>query len=200
MEQEEVINPGLAIWVTEYNQYKLLPPVLKAEGIAIDGYYGFGDNQTRFFDGEVVLLSLENKIIQHLSISNVHFSREGFKWLIGGTEQLPQTPFLISSDLTIQIIFDGLVEIKDDKKVIDFSESDADIYPVGTKDWFAVMVVKGDNKAHLTAFSTYKNLKVSDNDEIWSFEWDCPVSKIKIVQRPCYKATMSVSNYAKEDI
>ena len=85
------------------------------------------------------------------------------------------------------MIFDGLVEIKDDKKVIDFSEPDADIYPVGTKDWFAVMAVKGDNKAHLTAFSTDKNLKVSDYDEIWSFEWNCPVSRIKIVQNALIK-------------
>ena len=87
----------------------------------------------------------------------------------------------------MQIIFDGLVEIKDDQKVIDFSEPDACIYPVGTRNWFAVMAVKGNNKAHLTAFSTYKNLKVSDNDEIWSFEWDCPVSRIKIVQNALIK-------------
>jgi hypothetical protein len=187
MEQEEVINLGLAIWITEYNQYQLLPPVWKADGTAIDAYHGFGDNDTRFFDGEVVLLSLENKIIQHLSISNVHFSREGFKWLIEGTERLPQAPFLISSNLTMQIIFDGLVEIKDDRKVIDFSDSDTCIYPVGTKDWFAVMTVIGNNKAHLTAFSTYKNLKVVDNDEIWSFEWDCPVSRIQIVQNVLIK-------------
>ncbi len=187
MEQEEVINRGLAIWITDYNQHKLLPPVWKADGIAIDAYHGFGDNQTRFFDGEVALLTLENKVIQRLSISNVHFSREGFKWLIGGTERLPQTPFLISSNLTIQIIFDGLVEIEDDKKVIDFSVSDDYIYPVGTKDWFAIMAVKGDSKAHLTAFSTYKNLNISDNDELWSFEWDCPVSRIRIVQNALIK-------------
>lgn len=187
MEREEVINRGLAIWITDYNQHKLLPPVWKADGIAIDAYYGFGDNETRFFDGEVALLSLENKIIQHLSISSVHFSREGFKWLIGGVDHLPQTPFLISSDLTIQIIFDGLVEIKDDKKIIDFCDPDAYIYPVGTKDWFGIMAVKGDSKAHLTAFSTYKNLKISDNDELWSFEWDCPISKIRIVQNALIK-------------
>jgi hypothetical protein len=44
------------------------------------------------------------------------------------------------------------------------------------------MIVKGWNLAHLTAFSPYKNLTVLDNDEIWSFEWDCPVSRIQIVQ------------------
>ncbi len=187
MEQQEVINLGLAIWITDYNQYKLSPPIWKADGIAIDAYHGFGDNETRFFDGEAILLSSENKIIQPLSISNIHFSHEGFKWLIGGTERLTQTPFLIASDLTMQIIFDGLVEIKDDQKVIDFSEPDACIYPVGTRNWFAVMVVKGNNKAHLTAFSPYKNLKVSDNDEIWSFEWDCLVSRIKIVQNALIK-------------
>lgn len=187
MEREEVINLGLAIWITEYSKYKQLPPVWKADGIAIDAYHGFGDNETRSFDGEAALLSLENKIIQGLSISNAHFSREGFKWLIGGTECLPQTPFLITSDPTMEIIFDGLVEIQDDKKVIDFSEPDTCIYPVGTRNWFAVMTVKGNNKAHLTAFSTYENLKVSDNDEIWSFEWDCPVSRIKILQNALIK-------------
>ncbi len=182
MEQEEVINPGLAIWITQYNQHKLLPPVWKAEGVAIDGHHGFGDNQTRFFDGEVVLLSLKSKIIQRLSISNAHFSRGGFKYLIGDTERLPQKPFLISSYLTLQIIFDGLVQIKDDQEVIDFSEADAYNYAVGARNWFAIMTVKGDNLANLTAFSPYKNLTVLDNDEIWSFEWDCRVSIIQIVQ------------------
>ncbi|GJD16117.1 hypothetical protein RIVM261_010730 [Rivularia sp. IAM M-261] len=182
MEQEEVINPGLAIWITEYKMYKSSPVVWKADGIAIDAYHGFGDNESRFFDGESVLLSLENKIIQRLLISHTHFSREGFKWLIEGTERLPQAPFLITSNPSIQIIYDGLIEITDDHKVIDFSEPDACIYPVGTRNWFAVMTVKGNNRAYLTAFSTYKNLRVLDNDEIWSFEWDCPVSKIKIVQ------------------
>jgi hypothetical protein len=49
------------------------------------------------------------------------------------------------------------------------------------------MTVIGNNKAHLTAFSTYKNLKVLDNDEIWSFEWDCLVSRIQIVQNVLIK-------------
>ncbi|MBW4602025.1 MAG: hypothetical protein KME29_21230 [Calothrix sp. FI2-JRJ7] len=187
MEQEEVINPGLAIWITECNLYKVLPSVWKADGIAIDAYHGFGDNETRYFDGEAVLLSLENKIIQRLSISNTHFSREEFQWLIQGTEHLPQTPFLITFHPKMQIIFDGLVEIKDDQKVIDFSEPDACIYPVGTKYWFAVMTVKANNRAYLTAFSTYKNLKVSDNEEIWSFEWDCLVSRIEIDQNVLIK-------------
>ncbi|BAZ09836.1 hypothetical protein NIES4071_16490 [Calothrix sp. NIES-4071] len=187
MEQEEVINPGMAIWITEYNMYKPSPIVWKADGIAIDAYHGFGDNETRFFDGEAVLLSLENKIIQRLSTSITHFSREGFKWLIKGTERLPQTPFLITSDPTMQIIFNGIVEIKDDQKVIDFSEPDACIYPVGARDWFAVMAVKGNNRAYLTAFSPHKNLKVLDNDEIWSFDWDCPVSRIKIAQNALIK-------------
>jgi hypothetical protein len=182
MEQEEVINLGLAIWITEYNQYKRSPPVWKADGIAIDACYGFGDNETRFFDGEAVLLSLENKKIQHLSVSNVHFSSEGFKWLIEGTDSLPQTPFLITSDLTVQVIFDGIVEVKDDEKVIDFSEPDTCIFPVGNRDWFAVMKVKGHSKVHLTAFSPYKNFQVSDNDEIWSFDWNCLVTRIKIVE------------------
>lgn len=192
MELQEVINPGLAIWITQYNQHRLLPPIRIADGIAIDGYHGFGDNQTRFFDGELALLSLEGKIIQHLSISNTHFSREGFKWLIGDTESLLQVPFLISSYLTIQIIFDGFVEIEDDQKVIDFSEPDTYIYAVGTRDWFGVMAVKGNNKAHLTAFSQYKNIKVLDNDKILSFEWDCPVSRIKVVQNALIKSKHNI--------
>lgn len=182
MEQEEVINPGLAIWVIEYSLHKPSPPVWKADGIVFDGYHGFGDNKTRYFDGEVVLLSGDNKTVESLSVSSAHFSREGFKWLLTGVERLPKPPFLISSDLSVQIIFDGDVEISEEREDLDFSEPNDNIYPVGTRDWFGIMTIKGHNKVNLVTFSRKKDVTVSQGDEVWSFEWDCPVGKIKNVQ------------------
>lgn len=182
MEQEKVINPGLAIWVIEYNLHKPSPPIWKADGIAFDDYHGFGDNKTRHFDGDVVLLSGDNKTIESLSISSAHFSREGFKWLLREAESLPKPPFLISSDQAMQIIFDGDVEISEEREVIDLSEPNDYVHPVGTRDWFGIMAIKGDNKVHLVAFSPNKDVTVWQDDEVWSFEWDCPVGRIKNVQ------------------
>jgi hypothetical protein len=181
MDQERVINPGLAIWVTEYSLYQLSPLVWKVDGIALDAYHGFGDNKTRYFNGKVVLLSREIKIIQNISISRVHFSRDGFKWLIRETEELLQAPFLISSDLTIKIIFDGNVEISEDYEVVDFSVPDDYFYPVVTRDWFGVMEIKGGNKARIIAFSPKTDVKVSTDDEVWSIDWDCSIGKVKII-------------------
>lgn len=182
MEQQEVINPGVAIWVTEYSLHNKSPLVWKSSGIPLDGYHGFGDNKTRYFNGEVVLLASTNKSVQYLSISNAHFSREGFKWLIREAESLLQPPFLISSDLVIQNIFDGYIEISEDKEVINFYDPDGYSYAVATRYWFGVMTIEENNKVHLIAFSPNKNVTVLDKDELWSFEWDCPICKIKLLR------------------
>jgi hypothetical protein len=186
MEQEKVIKPGLAIWVTEYNLYKPSPQVWKVDGIALDAYHGFGDDETRYFDGQVVLLSLEKKLIQHVSISRIHFSREGFKWLLEETEHLLQPPFLISSNLATQIIFNGNVEISEDREDVDFSIADDLLYPIGTRDWFGILKRKGNKKAHLIAFSPNKDVVVLPEDELWSFDWDCSICKIRISQEMEY--------------
>lgn len=180
MEQEEVINLGLAIWVVEYSLHKSSPPVWKADGVALDGYHGFGDSKSRYFDGEVVLLSSHDKFVQHLSVSSAHFSRGGFKWLIRGAECLPETPFLITGDLAIQIIFDGYVQVSETQDVIDTSELQGYMYCVAARNWFGVMRVKDNQKVHLLAFSS-NNVTVSEEDDVWSPEWDCLIGKLKII-------------------
>lgn len=178
MEERKVINPGLAIWVIESSLYQDEPQIWKVDGIAIDGEYGFGNNCVREFDGEVVLLSHEEKLVENLSIYNAHFSREGFKWLLKTNHSVPKTPFLISSDLAIKIIYDGLVEInKDDELAVD----EGYIHPVGSQDWFGVMRTDTNRNSHLLAFSSKENVTLKEYDYLWSFEWDCPIGRIKII-------------------
>lgn len=179
MEREELINPGLAIFVMECNLREPSPFGWIADGTPIDGYHGFGDDEIRSFDGEVALLSFENKLIQYISISLMHFSRGGFKWRINETEFLPQPPFLISSDLAIEIIFNGNVEMSESPEDFNFSEPDSYVYSVATRNWFGIMKLEGDNQVHLVAFSSKKDVTVAVEDELWTFEWDCLFGTIK---------------------
>lgn len=181
MEPNLVINPGVAIWVTESSLYENLS--WKVSGTAIDGYHGFGSEMTRYFDGEVILLSSKIRLIQNIAIAEVHFSREGFKWVIENIKSLPDIPFLISADLEVQMIFNGWAEVIEDSGEIDFSDTnDFYIYPVGTKDWFGILEVQGNKRVHLVAFSSKKDVEIIEEDEIWSFEWDCFLCKIKLLK------------------
>ena len=180
MERKEVINPGLGIWIVEYNLHKPSPPVWKADGVGIDGFHGFGDENTRSFNGKVSLYSGE-KVIRDVSIWLSHFSRQGLKWILEGGQSLPEPPFLISGT-EVSMIFDGEVEISGDEEVVDYSATDDYTYPIGTRDWFGVMKVKKTQKMHLTAFSIKKDVMVSKEDKLWSFEWDCPAGRIETVK------------------
>lgn len=182
MERKEVINPGLGIWVVEYNLQKPSPPVWKADGVGIDGFHGFGDENSRFFNGKVSLLHSREKAIRDVSIWLSHFSRQGLKWILEGGQSLPEPPFLISGT-EVSMIFDGEVELSGDEEVVDYSAEENYTYPIGTRDWFGVMEVKETQKMHLVAFSIKKDVMVLKEDELWSFEWDCPAGQIKKLKK-----------------
>ena len=184
MGYEEVINPRLAIWVASYDLYSKSPLVWKAEGYAIDGYHGFGNSKTRYFTGMLSLISVKKqKLTQYLSVSSVHFSHEGFKWLIKSAEKLPQTPFLISSDLGLEIIFDGYVIMNKEQDLINLSEPEDWVYSVSSESWFGVMKVKENERVHLIAFSSNNSARVSRKDQLWSFEWDCSAGVIEDMEK-----------------
>jgi hypothetical protein len=181
---QRIIDPKLAIWIVNYSLHNLFPCTWKAEGFALDGYHGFGDSITRKYKGELVLISLYDREFKYLSLSKAHFSREGFKWLIQGTEHLPETPFLISSDLGLQIIFNGFVKIDAKQEVIDLSEPEKWVYSVSSISWFGVMTVHENERVNLVAFSSKQGVEVSIGDKLWSFEWDCSAGEIQDILTP----------------
>lgn len=178
---QEVIDPGLAIWIVECSLSKLSPPVWTVDGFSLDGYHGFGSNRDRYFDGEVALLTLKGKFVQHLLIGRIHFSRGGFKWRIEEVESLPEPPFLVSGNLATEIIFNGCVQLNDTQDTINEFEPDCYSYCVATKSWFGLMTPKEHQKVHLLAFSPNQETKVSEDDEVWSPEFDSLIGKLKLL-------------------
>jgi hypothetical protein len=177
MEREEATNPGLSIWVVEYDLYKSLPALWKLIGFAFDEYHGFGDKKIKSYEGEAALLSVSSKISLNIIVSTIHFSREGFRWVLEGTDILPKPPFLLTSNESTEVIFDGYIEISEDQDVIDLEEPDDYFYAVSSKNWFGI-IHWVEEKLHLIAFTQKDNSIVSENDELWTFEWDCPVGRL----------------------
>ncbi|MDY6936727.1 MAG: hypothetical protein SWY16_03590 [Cyanobacteriota bacterium] len=178
-------NPGLAIWVTESSLYKNSPRSWIVDGTAIDGNRGFGHERPRYFDGKAVLLTPEKKFVEkEFSIGEIHFSRAGFKWVIERASPLPPPPFLVSSDEKIQMIFNGEAEVVEDPGEVDFFDTE-DFYcypmPIGTRNWFGVWAIKGNKKVHLVAFSSNKDAKIAEDEQLWSFEWECFLGRIRAI-------------------
>jgi hypothetical protein len=180
MEWQEVINFGMSIWVTEislltYSSKK----TLMVNGVPIDGSHGFGSEDKKGYSGKAILLSPKHRNIQYLTIDRIHTTKNGWGWGIETTTSLPNPPFLISSDISKKIIFDGLIQLIDKQDVIDISEADNYPYAVASKNYFGIITVKKNQQIHLIAFSSEQDATVSENDEIWTFEWDCSIGKIK---------------------
>lgn len=183
MEWQEVINFGTSIWVTESSLLTYSPEVLRVNGTPIDGSHGFGNQNKKGYIGEVILLSPKYRSIQYLSIDRIHTTRNGWGWGIETTTSLPDPPFLISSDLATKIVFNGFIELLDNQDVIDDSQPDNYPYAVASKNYFGIITVKENKKIHLIAFSSKQNAIVTENDEIWTFEWDCSMGKIKPITK-----------------
>ncbi len=181
MEWAKVIQSKLAIWITNYRFVANNSKGYYLNGNPIDGYFGFGEQNVNHYSGKAILLSPENKDIKNISISRIHTTRDNWRWKIENLEEIPKTPFLISSDFNLEVIFDGYIELIDKQDVIDVLEPDDYAYAVVSHHFFGIIQVKEKQKVSLIAFSSNPESEVSSNDEIWTLEWDCSIGRIKVL-------------------
>jgi hypothetical protein len=176
-------QPKSGIWVTTYESLyaPFSPPWLVKSGLHFDGEHGFGDSNTDYFSGEALLLSRNSKMVQTLSVGRIHVQGLSWTWLIEDIECLPEAPFLISPDLSIQIIFDGYIGLSDEQDLICPDDPDDYGYAVVTANWVGVITVEAYGKFRLIAFSSHGKDCITDNEELWSFEYDCPAGHLKLL-------------------
>lgn len=177
---KKVINSNLLAWITQHKQSDSNSTIHYANGSPIDGYYGFGDQNANHYSGKVILLSSKNKDIQNISVSRIHTNRGTWRWQIENLEEIPKTPFLISSDLNLKVIFNGYIELIDKQDVIDVLEPDDYAYAVVSNHYFGIIHIE-QQQVNFIAFSDNPESAVSSNDEIWTLEWDCSMGRIKVL-------------------
>jgi hypothetical protein len=178
-----VIN-NTAIWVTEIVEKEGTGQCL-IKGLAIDGDYGFGDEDTRSFEGQVALMSINDKKVIDARINTAHSTRiAGPLWSLrtGHHQDLLEPPFLITNILNLFILKNDSIELRLCSEAHDIlsSEGPGNIYPICTPTTFGILEYCSVDKYGLTVFTPNQasNLSFLNGETILFSEWDTPVGMI----------------------
>ncbi len=174
------INLGVAIWVEESRpDYVDYSRCWRLHGTTFDDWWGFGDEFTTDYSGEVALISRTSKSIRNLEIGRYHSNRKSWGWYIE-TEELPAPPFLITNKLDACIIFDGLIELEltQDGEEIFEDSYEGNSFPVMSRSgWFGILTDKV-NAIHLLAFSEQENQEIVENSYVMRAGRDWALGKM----------------------
>lgn len=170
----------MGIWVYESENLYELPKRYKFNAIGLDGEYGFGfESKTkRYYDGKALLINSKSNIVAKISIAAIHFSRQGYRWLMESENTLPDIPFLVTDNLDTHLIFNGLVTLQQDQDVIDIDDPISPCYFVTSDDWLGILTVGDSRQISLLGFSSNPEIIIRTGDEIWSPEYDCSMGTI----------------------
>jgi hypothetical protein len=182
MAQQYINTNQVCIWVTEFELVEQSPSnfILKLDGVAMDGGNGFGDETTREYSGDFLLINSQTSIMMSKSISLAHFSGQGSKWVMRNNCNLPTSSFLITSNLKAFLLFDGWIEIEAEDHVIDYEYMDF-LYPVQSQDWFGIITVGDQRKLRLVSFSDNAQVEICIGDDLYCPEYDDHLGKIKLI-------------------
>ncbi len=187
MELDMVINNKTVILATEIIEEEALNKWL-FRGMAFDGDFGFGDDTTRFYKGQVALISSNRKEIIEAEVYAVHSTRiPAPLWLvnIGNCSiKLPNPPFLLTSILESYIFLHDYIELAPSAEAekIFYRDGVGDIYPICASSWFGIVEYKENNRFILTAYSANEDFNANSftNENLIFSEWDVPVGLIKL--------------------
>jgi hypothetical protein len=149
------VNLGVASWVektiltsTKSNSYKII-------GCSLDGWRGFGNQYDSSYLGKAIFISSFEKSIHDVYIYSSHVSNKGWMWNIETDGVMPEHPFLISSRLNLDIIFNGYIHLLPDRAIEDLRELNGNDFSspviVNAID-FGLLTVK-EKSIHLLIFS-----------------------------------------------
>jgi hypothetical protein len=184
--QEATKFNGLGIWVVE-NELMCQSDRLytsKVNGFGMDGIHGFS-NKDRNYNGIVLLINSRIKLEKQLLISLSHFSGQGLRWVLEFEDELPTSPFLITDNLDVNVIFDGYIRLGEDQDVIDFDNSTNLNYSIISDNWFGIATVEADRVdrcVRLLAFSKNSQKMINTGDNLYSPEYDCSMGKIEGIE------------------
>lgn len=180
-----VIN-NTAIWVTKIVEKEGAGKWL-IKGLAIDGDYGFGDEDTRSFAGRSVLISLSERRVVDVQINTAHSTRiAGPLWFLKSVkpiENLLDPPFLITNLLDLYMHKNDSVDLRLTSEAQDIISDDGpgNIYPICTSTAFGILEYSSTGEYGLTIFTQSKAPDISfiKDETILFSEWDTPVGIVR---------------------
>lgn len=147
------------------------------DGLAFDGEYGFGHEEVRNFKGKLAVLSRSCRSEIDVNLSTAHESGKGVLWYID-TDNLPSTPFLITSNLELQGLLTVSIALQPTRETIEiFNRDGATSYPVSSSKFIGVLQHE-NNSDTLIAFADTKYL-ITNEIELTFCEWDSLVGKLQ---------------------
>jgi hypothetical protein len=180
-----VIN-NTAIWVTKIIE-KEGPGKWLIKGLAIDGDYGFGDEDTRSFEGRSVLISLSKRKIVDMRINTAHSTRiAGPLWFLKSVKainDLLTPPFLITNLLDLDMHKTDSVDLSLSSEAQEIFNDDGpgNIYPICTSTAFGILEYSSTGEYGVTIFTQSKASDISflKDETILFSEWDIPVGIVR---------------------
>lgn len=98
------INKEMYIWVEsifQENKYGIV-----VDGNSFDDELGFG-LEKRKYDGEFIQISKKGTIMDNGKIDMIHYSHFGLKWVVNNNSPFLEPPFLLTNNLSINLIYSG---------------------------------------------------------------------------------------------
>jgi hypothetical protein len=152
----------------------------RLHGWQFDARNGFG-GEAFDYEGEVAIISREVKLIKSLYIGRYHSSSKSWGWSLE-TDELPEPPFIITSRLQTNLIFDGEIEMEFNEKgkemFLGKINPDWVGYPtgyaiLGSSGWFGeIITIEGSCSYQLRAYSDsieqadILNSEIITNDDV----------------------------------
>lgn len=98
------INKEMYIWVEsifQKNKYGIV-----VDGNSFDDELGFG-LEKRKYEGKFIQISKNGRIMDNGKIDMIHYSHFGLKWIVNNTTPFLDTPFLLTDNLSIDLVYSG---------------------------------------------------------------------------------------------
>ena len=110
------VNLGVASWVEKVTITSTKPNSYKIIGCSLDGWRGFGNQYDSSYIGKAIFISSLEKSIHDVNIYSSHVSNKGWMWNIETDDNIIlEPPFLVSSRLNIDVVFNGCIKLLPDR-------------------------------------------------------------------------------------
>lgn len=175
MEQNITKKPFL-YWVREIDRES--PDDANAVGGVLMFGRSFSDD-TDYIEWEapaapLLAIRAEMRIVQTLHLSPAHVAGRGEVVLAAGWANRIEPPFLLTNDLDLEVMANGVVHLvlTDDAQTIFDRDARGGEYPVESEHWVGLLTRELDGAMRLLAFSPRRGTSVSQGDRIKFTEWD----------------------------
>jgi hypothetical protein len=172
------INEHIYLWVNEIYEERENTSII-IDGIVFDEELGFGKYK-RNYNGEIICLSNDRKVISRNEISTIHISHVGLKWIMKNNKDLPIIPFLLTDNINLKLIYDGNVQLNASAEMEEtiqrYPQSEFAVY---SSKCIGIIKHNCDNHYIIKIFSeTDINVNGIHNEEFQFSEWDWKIGKI----------------------